>query len=94
MCICLYTPPVSVIMAHASSTRQSLVCFLWAHNVALGVITVALNVFSEELRPINTHILPKPKPSSMTPSASGFAAFVETECYLNKRLFDIVTLFS
>lgn len=60
-------------------------CFLWAHNVALGVITVALNVFSEELRPINTHILPKP--SSMTPSASGVAAFVENDCDIQFFLF-------
>lgn len=59
LCVFLCKPAISVIIAHMRSTRQSLVRFLWPHNVALGVITVPLNVFSEEPTPINTHILPK-----------------------------------
>lgn len=52
-------PPALSIMGHMSNTRQLLLGFILAHNVALGAVTAVLNVFSEVLGSINTHMLLK-----------------------------------
>lgn len=46
-------------MAHMGNTRQLLLEFVLARNVALGAVTVVLNVFSEVPWSINTHMLLK-----------------------------------
>lgn len=59
LCILPYVPPVLSVMTHVGNTRQLLLGFVLAHNVALGAVTVVLNVFSEVPWSINTHMLPK-----------------------------------
>lgn len=59
MCILPYVPLVLSIMAQVGNTRQLLLGCVLAHNVALGAVTVVLNVFSEVPWSTNTHMLPK-----------------------------------